>query len=693
MNTWQRFNKKLPSQNHVDLWESRSENYNIGLCTGPASGVMAIDVDTDDPVIVNLIPPSEIRRQGRPRREVRFYKFNPKIKSRKFKHINIEIFGQTGQVVLPPSIHPDTGDTYIWLTKMTLEDPLFRDFLTELTIEQHEEMVKALTKLDAEKAKIKVKVKNEKGEEVECSGIYTHEKGDRCPHGSHNRLVKIASALFFTGVTNEEGGKKIYEADKRMHFPFGYFSDNRPDNSDYKCDDPQKNALIFFTNVAKSNAEKRAEDGLPPIQTGPSTVEIGDLNKPEIEINEFEDFVDQKKKSIELPPLTGFLKELAEDIVKNSNITHPTFTYAGAIMAMATLCLGRYTLNGQWTNLFALLLGEVSAGKSSVMSYNRQLFKSVFFREHHLDSKNGFGSNIAMIQDLPKQRYRLDTVDEGSSSIRACADRKALDWAKFQLYTELWSGCGQYFGGIPAVTRAESYACDSPAINLLYGCQTDTMIRACTSDLFELGFIPRCLIFSTEEEGTLTKNFTPNMLDQELLLNLSKRFPNDRFNNGKLVRPIELAKSREVKEKILEMRMSCHEKVKSISNYDRIEKTMYTKVCENTFRLAPVLMASEDTEELKSHHIDTARHIVEALLVNSINILNRAGGTSYSKDLIAIENCIKSQPGVIKLKDVSSKFRHIPVDRKNAYYRDLEDQGKIKIERTRSGMKLVSYIG
>jgi hypothetical protein len=117
---WQtRFNKRTPTKQQLAIWSTREAG--IGVIGGPASrGMVGFDIDTDEPMIRaaldEILPASPVRKIGR-RGETLFY-FAPHIaKSRKWliaKQVICELIGPNKQTVLPPTIHPDTGEPYRW---------------------------------------------------------------------------------------------------------------------------------------------------------------------------------------------------------------------------------------------------------------------------------------------------------------------------------------------------------------------------------------------------------------------------------------------------------------------------------------------------------------------------------------------------------------------------------------------------
>lgn len=115
---WSRFaDTPVPPELQAD-WLRQYPDANIGLALGPVSGVIVIDIDTDDlkliDAIIKILPPSPWRRKGR--KGMMFaYKYSP-IKTHRIKNISgetiVECLSARTQCVLPPSIHPDTQLPY-----------------------------------------------------------------------------------------------------------------------------------------------------------------------------------------------------------------------------------------------------------------------------------------------------------------------------------------------------------------------------------------------------------------------------------------------------------------------------------------------------------------------------------------------------------------------------------------------------
>lgn len=115
---WQRFHDTMPTPEEQRAMIANYGNYNIGLPLGAQSGCVALDIDSEIDAEIKLIdsivPTSPWERIGR-KGKVLMFKYNGeqtfRIKDATGRTI-CELLSSKVQVVLPPSIHPDTKNPY-----------------------------------------------------------------------------------------------------------------------------------------------------------------------------------------------------------------------------------------------------------------------------------------------------------------------------------------------------------------------------------------------------------------------------------------------------------------------------------------------------------------------------------------------------------------------------------------------------
>lgn len=130
---WQKYSDRLPTAFETGIWEKWPDAgvcLVLGASSAPAGKVLvAIDIDTDAPeevhAIRSVLPGSPCAKKGA-KGETQFYLANPCVTNTAFNDGNkrrmLDLLAHGRQTVMPPTIHPDTGVAYHWITPDTLEE-------------------------------------------------------------------------------------------------------------------------------------------------------------------------------------------------------------------------------------------------------------------------------------------------------------------------------------------------------------------------------------------------------------------------------------------------------------------------------------------------------------------------------------------------------------------------------------------
>jgi putative DNA primase/helicase len=118
LNAWSTYCVTMPSLELQQVWLRDHPDGNMGLPLGPQSKLLAIDIDTEDPRVLKVVDEvcgySPWVRRGK-KGSVRVYRYSGE-RTFRIKDVNnntiLECLSQGAQVVLPPSIHPDTQMPY-----------------------------------------------------------------------------------------------------------------------------------------------------------------------------------------------------------------------------------------------------------------------------------------------------------------------------------------------------------------------------------------------------------------------------------------------------------------------------------------------------------------------------------------------------------------------------------------------------
>lgn len=118
ISAWQVYGDRFPTEDEQKSWLAAFPDGNIGLCTGPVSGIVAIDVDRDDPAIMaildRVLPKSPWKRVGKKGCILAYrYSGNRTFRLKDKDGMILECLSKGTQFVMPPSIHPDIGREYV----------------------------------------------------------------------------------------------------------------------------------------------------------------------------------------------------------------------------------------------------------------------------------------------------------------------------------------------------------------------------------------------------------------------------------------------------------------------------------------------------------------------------------------------------------------------------------------------------
>lgn len=469
---WQKYSKELATKELARLWDDLytvPERGNIGLCPGPASGVMAVDIDTDDPRTHKAVPESPFRRVGKPGREVRIYKYNPAIRSMKDHSRCIEIFSDSGQVVLPPSIHPDTNEPYRWIGDMRLLDDEWREHLPEMPD------IKWLDRCP---------VINDGSDSTKVTG-------------RNNRLTEVVCHIFSRGESVEYAIQEALKIDQDEHAGKEYFLDESETHAHQAGGNREEAARLF----CEDHYRRMKRKGMVP---EPANIIIDLTNIEET----------AKQVFVPLPKAPGIIGEIQEDVLRCSMVKQPQLALGAALSLVSACSLGRFSWIDNWPNLFTMLVAPSGYGKDIPQKYIKAVLSHEIMEGENLFGLGGWQSSVAMTMDFPVQRFRIDVIDEFGGFIKDAAQGNNFKQAAMLLANELYSQRGHKFAGLKSATRAkETGACIGPGLSLMAAIQPEILSIAANKEMFDNGFLRRFLYFIADAPRVFNKEHTTLNVD------------------------------------------------------------------------------------------------------------------------------------------------------------------------------------
>jgi hypothetical protein len=502
---WTRFCDNRASIDEASTFIEKETSSNLAVCLGRASGIIALDLDCNDPEILDIIlpflPPSPVEKVGS-KGWTRFFAFNGE-HSQIVKHngeVVIEILSSGKKTTIPPSIHPKTKIPYKWTDKGLLdvnkEDlPLLPPFL----IPHIEEKLRFLK-----------------------PSIESNQRGAtrQITHGRNSSLSSLAAKLISNKVDLNIAIEELLKADKNLH--------ENPlfeDLNEMRQPEPYTNALSFYTNhllsINTRHFKNKEEYEIPAIV----------LQSP------VEPKIPEKKEIIPIhnPDMSGTLKRIQDYILRNSYVKQPNFAFSSALILMSTLIGRKFIFQGLAPNLYILNVAPSGGGKDAPQQSMKRLLTAI-----GADSLLGSGdyvSDASLMTDLPTSPKRLDLVDEASGLLKSANSGKESYNGKIaDILCELYTCSNDKFMGRMTADGRKG-AAYRPYVNILASTTPRGLEESITKRSIAKGLLGRFLIYFGDHDKPAERVKSRIQMDQELLEELSYWHtfkPNVEHDFGKL---------------------------------------------------------------------------------------------------------------------------------------------------------------
>lgn len=637
-NDWSKYaDKEIPDE-EISLWETKFAKSNIGLVCGPKSNIVAIDVDTLDEEILKLIPPTPIRRLGREGRAgIYFYRYMPSITNKNFDEFEILTSGR--QLILPPSIHPDTKEAYKWVGDSLLDFDI--EDLPLLTLQK----IEALLALGESR-----KTKQSPGSV-----------------GRNNKLKAMITAARQKFKTDLEIAKEIYEYDKTHHMP-RLFSDK---SEGYGAKDEVgafENAHRMANNVLKSfdpiQVEKDGRNSNERHQTVTKVESIRDI------FNDKDRTVGQK---ILFPKPLGVMGTIFERCLQYSIIPREAFAMATAVSLMSTVTSGRFKFSGSnmTTNMFTMVVGAVSQGKSDPQRFIKAVLSHDLLKDRNLLGASKYASREALVAHLPEQRVRLDILDEASSFFSFSKNNERTKLMTSEL-NELWSNGTNYFRTSRAITREKISDCAGPQVNILFAIQPKSFISCMEPMYIDNGFIHRFLIFADSSDVDLNLENTERPVPVD---DIAKTIFDIFKGNSVFERPFKLG-GVEIKQTDASLRpvfepMSLKENARKMlwdlsreyqkSQTDEIRALAYAKAGEQVRKIAMNHCLGRDKREIDIDDVVFGSKVLDCTVANAHGLIGQISANNdfekcYNRLIAVLKKSPMKKGQLLRAMPTRSKF-------------------------------------
>jgi len=670
---WSKFSHELPSDELIDSWEDnyKKNGWGIGLVLGPCSGIMALDIDTDNADTLRTAPRSPVVKRGK-KGETRFFKFNAQIPSLKLKEYGVEVLSTGNQTVLPPSIHPETLLPYEWKTQLTLLDIEAKD-LPELMMSDLELMPKINS---------------------------SHIAGEQSS-GRNNVLKAIVSAMRGRGELELNIVNEIYNYDKEHHTPrlFLDSSENFPGSTE---EEAKLNALLFCSRVTQSLVRLKAVQF--PIETSNCDIRI-----------DFDSFNNSKIQSFQYkapPALSGFLSAYSSVAVAASRSDVNMISLGGALSILAGICSNRFRVGSTWPNLYILNVAGSGFGKN----LPNELTKLLLADTGILGAAN-YKSGASMYTSLHLQQERVDVIDEATMLFKSMRAGDSWQSEMQEILCTLFSCSSSLFTGVSVKSALQDKssggrdgACYNPCINLLTSTTPQGFRESFDRSMASKGLLPRFLVFNQHNPGDWKEfkglmNFEREIISLKEfiadILRIDKRVLIDTENveenlvgprMGKKYDPIDFPMDPNARKLLRDLDKACFDKAK----LDESEEygPFYNRFCELSIKLSLLIAVSECKTSIDVDCVSRAIDIVEMQHHNSKLLLGSLTDPKATRAESSTQRAITlvQKHGSMRTSALLRHFRGLSDRHQRDMISALLSSGLIAQEQKKSGSVLL-YVG
>jgi len=671
---WQRLSIETPSKDEQDQWVKKYPDYNMGLVLGQTS-VVALDIDTEDSeilkIIESVVTPSPVRKKG-VKNYTSFYKYtgqkSQNVKDYKTGGNHLELMANGRQTIIPPGIHPDSKNPFIWITPDDLLSFDIND-LPNITNAQIDEIEK----------KIKEYLKDNPSNHIGTPG-------------RNNHLKSYAAFMVGQELPVEEAIDCLVTEDSIKFSDNPLFSD--PDEFPKTHKTPYKSAEIFYTNILKSINRNRETNGLH--QEIPDTIKT--ITESEIKSKKIESFIFKPYPEPRPGAMNFFIKICKETSKGNQD----ALGLGGALAFMAALCSNRFRSQIKGydirSNLYILNLGYSSFGKDTCQKLLGDLFDSTGLLGSFL-----YRSGTSLVQDLPNQQERLDILDECSALLRAMGGKDYFQAEIVEILSNLFSRSSSKFHGISSAGNGKQFgACWNPSISLLGSTTPVGFKESMNRAMAQKGLMPRFLCFFQNDVGSYRdqnnwdqaeelkadlKNFVLQMFKQPKMIHPDFKVPGfrDAYNAekqkellacGTRYDPILISFAENAKKLWLEYEKKCHND--GAKNPDGFESAFIGRFAELTAKVALLDTISVEDRVIGIESVEWALEVVETQWHNVKRLYELSTAENQQEStVLRILDVVRNHNGLIDRRALGRSMRFLPKKQRNEIIEDLVDTGKL----------------
>lgn len=650
MENWSIYSERLPTEDEAELWDRlwASGHRSVGLVTGPASNVVAVDLDhPDDPELNDLCPLSPVRKRGK-KGETRFFRPFPGLSS--ISRNGIDILWTGRQTVLPPSPHPEIpGGQYVWLTEDTIEN----FDVSDLPILDLNFLDRYVTMFEARYPHL-------------CKHSRATDGGKV---GRNNWLKDMVWAKRMAQESEEDIIEAIYQMDLHRNTP-RLFTDEKENFKALTEAEAKMNAWRFVVNVTKTFINKKAGDA--PQSRLSEILVLGNADTRKSE----------KFKTKAYPMPSGLLGDMTKAIMKSSFRNQPGLAISGAIAVGSTLIANKFRFGTTWPNAYIMSVAPTGAGKNAPQEFAKRILASELGRDDLLGYGN-YSSSIAIAKDLGSKRERLDIIDEASTLFKSIAEGGVFQSSMDDTLCTLFSCGGSLFMGSESAAR-EGVRVWNPCVSVHLSTTPTGLKDSITKAVALKGFFPRIVPFIEYEYSEKKK---PENIEEEILkigaiardiraieLPDEKGKPRNLLANA--LNPIDIPCSPEALT-LLDKQDLIWDMMMQETHRSEVERNMLTRVTEQSKKLA-LIHGALRSRKIDVQDVEWAIETLNTARENAMHLLPQLSAENRTESNVERMYAIVKDWGVISHRELMNKTRFLQKRERNEILESLVEEQKIQ---------------
>lgn len=527
----------LPAQDEAANWDTiYTAQRGIGLILGKISGIMAVDIDTDNVNVLDavekILPESPVKRFGS-KGYVAFYKYNESLDNKVVfkikKKVVLEILSSRHKVTIPPSLHRKTKKPYVWLTKDLLT--VGRDALPDLT-PLHLEKLRNLGIFDKEPEFVAPKLSLSLPKDVSVDDV-RDALNYIDPDCSYDDWIRVGYAL------ESEFGSAGFELFDSWSSRGKKYKDNKGSKiyTVYRGFDSRSitiSTLFHFAKLGGYSIKKSTDLYFEDVERWRKTKLVAAEQEPTPPAPEVKRRdLDENTLLASMPSTAGMLARWLHD---QAIYKRPAFHIAGALSYISLLMSQKIkTGKGTFTNLYFLILGGTGTGKDHERKMFQKLHEELGIKNLHglLMSRGGSGEGIT--SRLRTEGGKLLMVwDEFAQFIHRCNSTNpgANIVSQKEMLLTLFSSAGVTYE--ENATKSENVddrgvakskkLIYCPCLSVYATSTKSELVKSMTLADISSGLLNRFLIVESKFESYVTKdNYWKDLISSEASVNREKK--------------------------------------------------------------------------------------------------------------------------------------------------------------------------